>query len=161
MNTIKNENELEILKTKSQIVEFPLKQQDKDFIAELYKTISEEPTAVGIAANQIAKTVEYIPSMFLAKFTNIADIDNKQHSLFQLFINPKITTSGGTVKLNEGCLSIPGKLFKKRRYKNVTIEYNDMDGNVFNVKVYGDANFASYIIQHEFDHLQGKLINGL
>ena len=40
------------------------------------------------------------------------------------------------------------------------IEYNDMDGNVFNVKVYGDANFASYIIQHELDHLQGKLING-
>lgn len=152
---------MEILRTPAQEVKFPLTKKDLEFIDQLYaevKTFAISP--FGLAANQIAKDTNYIPSMFLAMFDfKLAKKEDEENEpVYQLFINPKIELSGGSIKNEEGCLSIPKVTKKVRRKRNVTITYNDVDGDEHSVKIFGDANFISYIIQHEVDHLNGKLI---
>ncbi len=56
------------------------------------------------------------------------------------------------VKEWEGCLSIPGIRGLVPRSKKVSIEYENLDGELIQ-KVFTD--FAARIIQHEFDHLEG------
>jgi peptide deformylase len=165
INVVKDEKQYEILRTNATKVEFPLSEKDKEFIKKLYEIAEAQPQLpYGLAANQIAENKEYIPQMFLALFSTTVDAleekkSNKEVPLFQLFINPKISLSGGGVKNIEACLSIPGKQVKNvKRKKNVTITYQDMEGKSYTVKVFGDAGPLSYIIQHETDHLNGRLI---
>ena len=68
-------------------------------------------------------------------------------------INPIIKfMSEEKVKEWEGCLSIPGIRGLVPRSKKVSIEYENLDGELIQ-KVFTD--FAARIIQHEFDHLEG------
>ena len=170
INTANNEQQLEILHTKAHPVEFPLSKENVAFVEKLYKEVKAvDPPPLGLAANQIAESADHIPSMFLALFDyetkEIEDDEgNKKEEfdtskpIFQLFINPQLKLSGGQVKNIEGCLSIPGKLQPIKRYRNATITYNDIQGNKFTVKINGKETMLSFIVQHEYDHLQGLLI---
>ena len=72
------------------------------------------------------------------------------------FINPVITKySRKTCVDNEGCLSVPGIIKNIKRYESVTVEYLDEDFNKHKEKFSG---FVARIIQHEYDHLEGKLM---
>lgn len=69
-------------------------------------------------------------------------------------INPVITRSEGMVKFQEGCLSLPGVYEDIERYAEVTIEYQDRNGKKFLIE---DDEFLAIALQHEIDHLDGKV----
>ena len=73
---------------------------------------------------------------------------------FQVFINPTITKLDGSILFEEGCLSVPGFYSEIERVENVVIQAQDLTGNSFEMKADG---LLSICIQHEIDHLDGKV----
>lgn len=75
-------------------------------------------------------------------------------------INPVlVSVSGEPELLDEGCLSVPGLYFPRSRYPQATVTGVDLDGN--EVELNGSGLMAQ-ALQHEMDHLEGKLyIDGL
>ena len=69
-------------------------------------------------------------------------------------INPELVESSGCELSTEGCLSIPGYYGEVERYAEITVQGLDRQGNL--VKVSGNGLLAR-ALQHEMDHLQGKL----
>ena len=73
----------------------------------------------------------------------------------KVYINPQISLSGSLEENEEGCLSLPGICTKVKRYKTCTVTATDLDGNEFTEEAEG---LLARAFQHEFDHLQGRLI---
>ena len=73
---------------------------------------------------------------------------------FGLIINPtwKPTSSSKVKNTNEGCLSMPGRMFKKRRSRIIRAEWTDVHGNRRKKVLRGIESIA---FQHETDHLNG------
>ena len=72
-----------------------------------------------------------------------------------VLINPVIVETFGEQVASEGCLSLPGISGEVRRAKKIEYTYLDFDGK----ELKGQASdFLSRIIQHELDHLDGKLL---
>jgi peptide deformylase len=72
-----------------------------------------------------------------------------------IIINPRILEQSDMLfQVNEGCLSVPGYYEHRSRPKNVHIEYQDINRTIFN-KTF--ENLMAFCIQHEIDHLYGKL----
>lgn len=70
-------------------------------------------------------------------------------------VNPVITAHSEDKELSqEGCLSIPGQYGEVERYKSVTIEYWDENGDT---KTLTGSGLLGHCIQHEIDHLNGIL----
>jgi peptide deformylase len=70
-------------------------------------------------------------------------------------INPELVEVSGEPELvDEGCLSVPGLWFKTARYPFARVRGTDLDGN--EVEVAGTGVLAQ-ALQHETDHLDGKL----
>ena len=69
-------------------------------------------------------------------------------------INPVIIEKEGSEKFQEGCLSVPGFYEDVERFKYVKVEYFDRDGNK---QIIESDSFLAIAIQHEMDHLDGKL----
>ena len=96
-------------------------------------------TGVGIAAVQVGILERII----------IVKINGE----FITMINPVIVKKSQQTKISEeGCLSFPGKMVKKKRNYRITVEYADLDLNPQLVKLSG---LASFVAQHEIDHLNG------
>ncbi|MBA2403679.1 MAG: peptide deformylase [Bdellovibrionales bacterium] len=72
-------------------------------------------------------------------------------------INPKVEylEEFGKKDSVEGCLSIPGKNLKLKRFKKIHISYFDRKGEYISKELDG---FGAIIAQHEYDHLNGILI---
>jgi len=97
---------------------------------------------IGLAANQVGITKRII----------IVDFLDKKEAL----INPSIIEySGEKEKGMEGCLSFPGLQVNIERYKSLTISYINENGAEETREL---AGLNSIAIQHEIDHLNGKLI---
>lgn len=71
-----------------------------------------------------------------------------------ILINPKIISTEGTQLQEEGCLSSPGIFAKVRRALRVVVEYQDINNNQQTISACG---LPAVILQHEIDHLNGKL----
>ena len=70
-------------------------------------------------------------------------------------INPKIIKTAGREIMEEGCLSVPRVLVDIKRAKTVWVEFIDQENAQVRAKLDG---LAAKAFQHEYDHLQGKLI---
>jgi peptide deformylase len=70
-------------------------------------------------------------------------------------INPKIIKTAGSEVVEEGCLSIPRALVDIKRAKTVWVEFTDQQNAQVRSQLSG---LAAKVFQHEYDHLQGKLI---
>lgn len=98
---------------------------------------------VGLAAPQIGVSLRL----------SVIDIEgDKQHQL--VIINPEIVSSQGEKEYEEGCLSVPGAYDTVVRASKVTVKALDRFGQPFEVT--GEDLFAE-CLQHEIDHLNGKL----
>jgi peptide deformylase len=69
-------------------------------------------------------------------------------------INPEITASEGVEEMEEGCLSVPGIFEPVRRAERISVAALDRDGAPFSLDADG---LLAVCIQHEMDHLEGKL----
>ena len=70
------------------------------------------------------------------------------------FVNPEIVDREGEQTYEEGCLSVPGIYAEVKRADRVKVRARDRDGKEFEVELDG---LAAVCLQHEMDHLQGKL----
>ena len=85
---------------------------------------------------------------------DVSTKDKKKNPL--IFINPKIKNlSTETSVYEEGCLSIPDTFIEIERPKICNVEYIDINGKVQNLECDG---LLSTCLQHEINHLDGKLI---
>ena len=99
---------------------------------------------LGLAAPQIGQTVRIIA------------FKNQETFSDTIMINPKIISYTKNMGiLQEGCLSIPGTLVNVIRPEEIVVEFTTVKGNQQRKK-FGGMN--SRIIQHEIDHLDGRLI---
>jgi peptide deformylase len=110
---------------------------------------NNEGKCVGMASNQVWREESPPPSIFIAK------VGNPQK--WKIFINSVIKGTGTKIKYAEGCMSFDGRKPKiKKRDKNVIIKYwSVLDRGEKTEKYFG---FDARVIQHEYDHLLGKLI---
>ena len=83
----------------------------------------------------------------------VIDVSEERNQLLVL-INPTITHKGGETTYEEGCLSVPGIYDTVSRAKTVTLTYQDIDGTAQTLEADG---LLAICIQHELDHLAGKL----
>ncbi|MCL2390476.1 MAG: peptide deformylase [Endomicrobia bacterium] len=112
------------------------------------KTMLYHKSCVGIAAVQVGVLVRII----------IVDVSlsEKPHrsSGVLTMINPVITYSSGKTSSREGCLSVPDFIGTVTRKKKIEVEYLDLNGCKQFLKTDG---FEAVCIQHEIDHLDGKV----
>lgn len=103
---------------------------------------------IGLAAIQVAVAKRVL-------LINLPDEEGEQHKEDLLeIINPVILSKEGKQTYQEGCLSVPGFYEDIERYAHITLEYQDRDG----VKQTLEAHeLLAVAIQHEMDHLEGKL----
>ena len=104
---------------------------------------------IGLAAPQIGLAIR----LFVIDLEPLAEDEPKYAGFKKVFINPRIVEeSGEPVKLEEGCLSIPGINEMVERKERIRIQYLD-ENFVAHDEVYED--FFARCIQHEYDHIEG------
>ena len=73
----------------------------------------------------------------------------------QEFVNPEITGAKGYIPFIEGCISLPGLIVPRIRRYSIDVSYQDRTGKK---KTGTFKGLSSIILQHEIDHLNGKLM---
>ena len=116
--------------------------QVRKLVADMAETIYAAP-GVGLAATQVDVHKQVI----------VIDISETRDKLLT-FINPEILASSGVSDCEEGCLSVPGIFEKVQRAERVTVRALDREGKLFTLDADG---LLSVCIQHEIDHLKGKV----
>ncbi len=119
------------------------------FLDDMYETMIET-NGIGLAAIQVDRAIDVL-------IINIPNDDEEgaqdKANLLEI-INPKIVYSEGTTVYQEGCLSVPKFYEDVERFEKVSITYQDRHGKECSIDAEGLLSIA---IQHEMDHLQGKL----
>lgn len=119
----------------------PATAMDANIIKDLQDTlVANRERCVGMAANMIG----YKKNMIIVSM-GIMNV---------VMINPVLLSKSGPYETEEGCLSLDG-VRKTTRYKNIEIEYQDASFAKQRMKFDG---YIAQIIQHELDHLDGKII---
>lgn len=118
-------------------------EQIRQLAADMLETMYEAP-GIGLAATQVNQHIQLI----------VMDLsENKDQPL--VFINAKVTVlTTETLPYEEGCLSVPQIYDKVERPSRVKIEALDLEGQAFELEADG---LLAVCIQHELDHLNGKL----
>ena len=131
------------LRTVSSPVKFPLDDKTERLIKWMIK-IMYKNYGIGLAAVQVG----YQSRIFVMDCTRAGESP-------QVFINPEIHKKSKESMIDfEGCLSAPGKRGEVRRYLRITLNYQDEKGEEHTKTFY---NLAARCVQHEMDHLDGKL----
>jgi len=114
----------------------------RSLIDDMFETMYSAP-GIGLAATQVDVHERVL----------VLDI-TEDKSAPMVFINPEILASEGTISGDEGCLSVPEIYEAIDRAENIRVKALDRDGKEFELEVDG---LLSVCIQHEMDHLEGKL----
>ena len=118
----------------------------KGLSQDMVETMLNAPGA-GLAAPQVGFQVRMV---IIAGAGNDEDFDDRT----MVMVNPRITRSAGEQIFEEGCLSVIDLNEKVIRAAEVEVEYQDVDGNLRQIKADGRR---AVILQHELDHLDGVL----
>ena len=115
----------------------------RQLVADMLETMYEAP-GIGLAATQVDVHEQVI----------VIDLSDEKNQPL-VFINPKIEVlDSETFEYDEGCLSVPGFYETVCRPTHVRVKALDRDGKPFEIRPEG---LLAICIQHEIDHLQGKL----
>ncbi|MGW8248115.1 MAG: peptide deformylase [Acidiferrobacterales bacterium] len=123
----------------------PVEEVDDDIrqlVDDMAETMYDAP-GIGLAATQIN----------VHKRVVVIDISPERSSLLVL-INPEIVSGEGKQTLEEGCLSVPGIYEKVGRFEKIKVRALGRDGNPFELEA---DELLAVCIQHEIDHLDGKV----
>jgi len=110
--------------------------------ADMVETMRKEP-GVGLAAPQVGESIRLI--VFEVPDLELGPI---------AYVNPEIVEKRGTVRAEEGCLSVPRISGEVTRYQWVKVKAQTLDGKEVLVEY---ADLAARVMQHEMDHLDGVL----
>lgn len=127
------------------------------FIADLTETMDDGPPSVGIAAPQTGNFIRLCivdVSGFLEMSLKRKRIIPSSNNGRMVLVNPVIVEQSGEAVGREGCLSVPDYTGNVSRAINITVRANHANGDEFVIKSEG---FEARAIQHELDHLDGKL----
>jgi peptide deformylase len=108
---------------------------------DMIETMYDE-VGIGLAAPQIGVSIRLLV------------VGDEEGRGAQVLMNPTITTRGGTVTAEEGCLSLPGVFAQVTRSEWVTLEAQDLEGRPVAITARG---LRARVFQHEIDHLDGVL----
>ncbi len=132
------------------IVSNPVKVFDAElhtFLDDMYETMMAT-NGLGLAAIQVDRPIQVL-------ILNIPNEEGEQYQEGLLeIINPQITFSDGSLFFQEGCLSVPGFYEEVERYEKVIISYLNRHGEGCSLEA---DELLSVAVQHEMDHLAGKL----
>lgn len=122
----------------------------KQFIDDMFETMYSAE-GLGLAAPQVGKSIR----LFVIDGAPVAEDEPELADFKRVFINARIVEKDGEiVPMNEGCLSIPNIREEVKRESHIRIKYRDENW------IERDEVFEGYkarIIQHEYDHLDGRL----
>ncbi len=122
----------------------------QQFIQDLIETM-QEYRGLGLAAPQVHRSVR----LCVVEVEENPRYKNKKLSGLTIFINPEIEhLTDEKDSYWEGCLSVPGLRGLVARTNKIRVNYLDQHGKKQETVVEG---FLSTVLQHEFDHLDGKL----
>jgi peptide deformylase len=108
-------------------------------IADMFETM-HHARGIGLAAPQVGR----------AERLAVIEIDEQP----LVIINPEVIERTGKAKAEEGCLSIPDIYADVERPKDVVVRAMDLDGNSYELQA---TELLARCLQHEIDHLDGKL----
>jgi peptide deformylase len=114
----------------------------KTLVKDMFETMREE-RGIGLAATQVN----------VHKRVIVMDVSDDQSDP-KVFINPEVISRQGKKINEEGCLSVPNNYAKVERAEEITVKALDENGEEFQLSADG---LLAVCIQHEMDHLLGKL----
>lgn len=114
----------------------------KKLVSDMAETMYAAP-GIGLAATQVDVHKQVI----------VVDVSERHDSLVVL-VNPQIVEAVGVSDIEEGCLSVPSIYELVARAERVKVRAYDQNGNPFTLEAQG---LLAVCIQHEMDHLQGKV----
>ena len=114
----------------------------RQLIDDMFETMYDAP-GIGLAATQVDVHRRLL----------VADVSSEKDDPWVL-INPEILEKDGVEVTEEGCLSVPGYYEEVERAEHVKVRYLDRDGNQ---QESGFEGLLAVCVQHEIDHLDGKL----
>lgn len=107
--------------------------------------IMYEQQGIGLAANQVALPYR----LFVVNCAGRRG-EGEEH----VFLNPVLSRPRGTAVQEEGCLSLPGVRMDVRRPQKIVVDAFTLEGEPIRMDLDG---LLSRVVQHEFDHLEGRL----
>lgn len=114
----------------------------REFIGSMKETMIDA-NGIGLAAPQVGRNIRVI-------------VVKLQYGDIQEMINPAIKWySDHVVKVEEGCLSIPGKYIELIRPSKISVSFQDLSGKYKRWKL---KSLEARVVQHEIDHLDGILM---
>ncbi len=122
----------------------------KEFVDKLIYTMYNSPASVGIAAPQVNNHIQTI----IVDASNYKHKTNKKNHGLLVLSNPRIVAHDGEIIIREGCLSVPDYTGNVKRHFWIKVEAEDINGKTISFDTEG---FEAVVIQHELDHLYGKL----
>lgn len=114
----------------------------RSILDDMLETMYDAP-GIGLAATQVNVHQRMI----------VIDVSEEKDQPLYL-INPEITQLDGVEKMEEGCLSVPGIYETVSRADHITVKALGYDGKEFSMQA---DELLAVCIQHEIDHLDGKL----
>ena len=117
-------------------------QEVKTLAADMLETMYAEQ-GIGLAATQVN----------IQKRVVVIDLSAEKNTPIYL-INPEIIESEGTEIMQEGCLSVPDYFEEVERAEKIKYRYLNLEGELINSET---DSLLAVCIQHEIDHLNGKL----
>jgi peptide deformylase len=140
---------------KLHILEFP-----DPRLRTIAKPVEQVDAALRQLADDMLETMYAAPGIGLAatqvnihQRLLVLDV-SEDHSRPMVFVNPEILRAEGHQVYQEGCLSVPGIFADVKRAESITVKALDRDGNPFELDADG---LLAVCIQHEMDHLAGKV----
>ena len=114
----------------------------REFIGSMKETMIDA-NGIGLAAPQVGRNIRVI-------------VVKLQYGDIQEMINPAIKWySDHVVKIEEGCLSVPGKYVELIRPSKISVSFQDLSGKYKRWKL---KSLEARVVQHEIDHLDGILM---
>ncbi len=131
----------ERLRTQARPVE-SVTDETRQLVEDMFETMYAAP-GIGLAATQVNVHQRVI----------VIDVSAEKDQPLCL-INPTIVAKDGIEQYEEGCLSVPGIYETVERAEHIKVKALDKDGNEFELET---GDLLAICIQHEMDHLEGKL----
>ena len=135
---------------------------------DMLETMYEAP-GVGLAANQVGilqqilvldteYDIEELPELesdqLASAHAEVAVATTIKNKKPKIIINPEIIYREGSILFSEACLSVPEYSAEVKRSEKIKLKYQDIDGKS---QILDAEGFMAVAIQHEMDHLDGKL----